>query len=176
MKLKYPEYLKDYAEKHKLKEFADINPLLETFTDDSNKIVLKIDIESTCTLAKLMDLKESLSTILGIKRRALRILDVKDGCVQATFLIPAHIAAVIFASGRKFTLEEEEKFQALSIVWLEYKDTVFIFREDHFIINHQKMDQIQSTGMCSTKYVISQVITFLYHRSQDHCLTGVRQL
>lgn len=78
-RLNYPQHLKDYVKKHKLTEFIDINPKLKTFSDTSKEVILKLDIDSTCSSAKVVDVKEALANILGLKSAALRILDIKKG-------------------------------------------------------------------------------------------------
>ena len=54
-KMKYPEYLDAYIKKHNLSEFEEINPLLKDIECGTNEMVLKFDIEMTCSLAKLQD-------------------------------------------------------------------------------------------------------------------------
>ena len=129
-KLNYAEHIKEYAEMHKVSEFGDINPLLKTFTDKAKKITLKIDVESTCSLAKILDIKKFLSNILGIRKSALGILDIKKGCLLVTFVMPASLASNIFTSDKQFSVEEFQQFQSLSILWLECNGFKFDFRED----------------------------------------------
>ena len=129
-RLNYPQYLKDYVNKHKLSEFIDIiNPLLKSFTDSSKEIILKLDIKTTSSLAKLLDIKKSLANILGLKSAALRILDIKKGCVLVTLLLPAHLADTIFSTDRKFTTEEINQFRDLSILWLKCNGCTFEIHE-----------------------------------------------
>ena len=105
-KMKYPEYLDDYIKKHKLSEFEEINPLLKKFECGTNEMVLKFDIELTCSLAKLQDYTSNIADILGLRPSALRLLSIKEGCVVITLLIPASVADVIFSSNKVFTTEE----------------------------------------------------------------------
>ena len=126
----YPEHLVNYVKMHKIKEFASINPLLENFTDASKKMVLKVNIESTCSLAKLLDLQKALANVLGVRKSKLKLLNVKEGCVLVTMLMPASIADLIFTSDKKFTKEKVKEFQALSIMWLKCNGHTFDFTED----------------------------------------------
>ena len=147
-KLNYAEHLKNYAEMHKVSEFSDINPLLQTFTDKTKKITLKIDVESTCSLAKILDLKKSLSNILGIRKSALGILDIKKGCLLVTFVMPASLASNIFTSDKQFSDEEFQQFQSLSILWLECNGFKFDFRQDGY---HSQEESNQNL-MVPTKF------------------------
>ena len=120
--LNYPEQLKNYVNKHKLSEFIDINPNLKSFVDtlNSKELIVVMDVDSTSRLANVVDLKKAIAKILGLKRKAaLRIIDIKKGCVQVTLLIPALLADLIFICDKKFTEEEVKKFQALSITRLQ---------------------------------------------------------
>ena len=129
--LKYVKHLKEYVNKHKLSEFIDINPKLKEF-DKGKKIILKIDIETTCSITHIVDIRKSLARILGLKKSAVRIYDVKEGCIMVMLLIPTTTADVIFSSDKKFTTKEVKKFQALSILWLECNGRNFKFKEHNF--------------------------------------------
>ena len=118
--LKYEKHLKNYINKHKISEFVSINPLLKA-VDDADKVVLKIDIENTRSITHIVDIKKHVAKILGLKKSAVRIYDVKEGCVMVTLLIPTGIAEVIFNKDTKFTPENVKKFQDMSILWLECK-------------------------------------------------------
>ena len=122
--LKYPEYLKAYINKHKISEFVTINPLLKKFTA-STDLILKIDIESTSELGRIKNLKSAVADILGLKSAAIRLLDIKDGCVVVTFLIPTPLAEVIFNRETIFTEEQLAKLQALDILWLRCNGHTF---------------------------------------------------
>lgn len=52
-KLEYPKHLKDYMDKHKISEFVKINPLLKT-RKYTKELTLKLDVESSCRLAKYL--------------------------------------------------------------------------------------------------------------------------
>ena len=124
-KLKYPEYLEGYIKQHKLSEFMDINPLLKNFSDSSKKLVLKFDIEVTCGLAKMHEITKAVASALGLRKSALRILDVEDGCVVLSFLIPTPVADAIFTPEKKFTPQQVDYFRSLSLLWLKCDDRVF---------------------------------------------------
>lgn len=119
--LKYPVHLRAFIVKHKLSEFFEINPLLEDFTDPSKKLILKFEIDlSLCKLATIFDLKKRIADIMLLKHvSALRLLSIKDGCVECTFLIPTQVAEFIFAPGKKFSRSQVREFQELPILWLK---------------------------------------------------------
>lgn len=126
--LKYCEYVEAYIEKHKISEFVEVNPLLKPKIG-SKKLTLKYDIEYTCKLAKLFELKNSLAEILELNPSSLHIIDIKHGCVVVTFHIPASVADVIFTLNTFFTPEQEDKLRAASVLWLECNDYSFQFNE-----------------------------------------------
>ena len=124
--LKYAEHLEAYIKKLKISEFIEINPQLETLTK-SSKIFLKIDIESTSEVIQIKTLKSAVADILGIKSAAIRLLDIKDGCVAVTFQIPTPIVDAIFNKNTTLTEEQLEKLRAFSVLQLQYDDYLFDF-------------------------------------------------
>ena len=126
---KYPEHLKDYIKKHKISEFTNINPLKKEINANSTKMVLKIDIDSTSRLAKLVKLKSSIAGILRLNPTAIQLYDIKDGCVVATFLIPTPVAKLTFNADTVLTEEQEKKFQALNVLWLKCNEFIFVGKE-----------------------------------------------
>ena len=123
----YPQHLKAYLNSHKISEFVEINPLLKDFSDASKQMVLKVDIESTSELAKLERLRAAVAKILRLKPAALRLLDVQEGCVVVTFLIPSPVAEIIFSKHSVLTVEQVEEFRASKVIWLECNDRTFSF-------------------------------------------------
>lgn len=120
-KMKYPEYLEAFLKQHKVSEFMKINPLLKDLSNSSKEVTLKLNIESTCSLAKLKDLTKTIANILGISKSALRILDIKDGCVILKLLILTPILDAIFGSNC-FTSEQVQQFSSISVLWMECND------------------------------------------------------
>ena len=126
--LQYPEHLKAYIQMHKLSEFVERNPALEKYSS-AKELILKFDIKlSACKLATLLDLKNSIASILGLKPSALRLLTVREGCLVVKFLIPEFIAKKIFTEDKRFTLKEAQDFQHLSLLWLKCGNFEFPFR------------------------------------------------
>ena len=128
-KLKYPEHLDAYIKMHKLSEFEKINSVLKKFDCGSKKVVLKFDIEMTCNLAKLQDLTKAVANILGLRKSALRLLSIEEGCVIVTLLIPAPVADFIFRSDKIFSAEMIEEFQAQSLLWLVCNGSKYEFNK-----------------------------------------------
>jgi hypothetical protein len=122
--LKYPDHLKLYLKKHNASEFAEINPLLKKYSAASTELVLKMDIESTTSLSKIKRLKSHVAKILGLRSRTLRLLDIKDGCIIITFLLPTPVTELIFP----LTEEQVVELKALSVLRLECNNrTLFNF-------------------------------------------------
>ena len=124
--LKYPEHIQDYIEKHKVSEFVKINPLLKS-KNSFEKLTLKYDVEYTCRLAKVKELKNSIAEIMDLNPSALHIVDIKEGCIVVTFLIPASVADSIFTPDTVFTSEQEAELRAASVKWLKCKGYTFFF-------------------------------------------------
>lgn len=129
--LEYPHHLEDYIRKHKISEFTKINPLLKT-KNGSKELTLKYDIETTCTLAKIQDLKKSISQVLELSSSALEIVDIEEGCVIVTFLIPISVADALFKPEKVFTPRQEEGLRATSVLWLKCNGHTFPFGKPKF--------------------------------------------
>ena len=136
--LKYPQHLRTYINKHKLSEclhgFRDI-------TDGSSKLILKIDIEATSRLSKIIDIQSAIASILGMNFETLQLLNISDGCVVVTFLIPTHIAEIVFNKVTAFTGKQVQMFQAQSILTLECNSYTYSFVEKHCDDTDQKDEQ-----------------------------------
>ncbi len=117
---KYSGHLKAYLKNHEISEFIMINPKLESFTKDSEILTLKFNVALPNEITKVLDLKDAIAGILGVKSCALRLVSIKKGCVVVAFLIPATVANYIFASG--LTAKQEADIQAQSVLWLECGD------------------------------------------------------
>ena len=126
--LRYGEYLTAYVNKHKVSEFIQVNPLLKS-RDSSEKLTLKLDLQSTYRLAKVVELKESIAEVFKLNLTALQIVDLNKGCIVVTFLIPAHVADILFTTDTEFTPHQVDQFRALSILWIECNNLTFHFRK-----------------------------------------------
>ena len=126
-RLKYPKYLKDYVNMHKLSEFCIINPLLENYTDASEKLVLKFDFELTnCSIGKVKECTDIIARILDLRTTALRILSIEQGCVIVTVLIPAVSVDIIFPA---LSPKQCDDLKYRSVLWLECNDHIFDFEK-----------------------------------------------
>ena len=127
----YPKkHLKDFLKSHKISNFKDINPWLNKPEHSSTQLVLKLDIEVTAELSKFLDVHEAVARALGLNSAALRIIDIKDGCVIVTFLISPNVAKILFNEHTSLTEEQVEAFQALSALWLKCNGYSFYFQRD----------------------------------------------
>ncbi len=126
--LQYRKKLHAYIYKHKISEFVKINPLLK-HRNGSKELTLKYDIETTCNLAKVGELTKLIAEILDLSPSALHIVDIEDGCVVVTFLIPASVADAIFTPNTVFTSQQEGELQAASVLWLKCNGYTLDFTE-----------------------------------------------
>ena len=112
-----PDYLKDYANKHRLSEFLEINPKLKEIINTSNNILqIKFNTQESDKLINVLELQQSLAPLLEVKPSALQILNIEQGCVIVTFLIPPRVAEVAFQHVREFT---PEQLSRLSVKWIK---------------------------------------------------------
>ncbi len=123
--LRYQEHLNAYIKKYKISEFVQINPLLKQ-KNGSKELILKYDIETTCTLAKVSELTK---LIAEINPSALELVDIEDGCVIVTFLIPASVADAVFTPNTVFTPQQEDELRAAKVLWLKCNGYTFDFKE-----------------------------------------------
>lgn len=118
--LKYSEHLQEYLQKHRISDFAKINPGLEkTTTTGSEELVLKVNINRLDKISRVIDLKRIVADILHLKTSALRLMDIREGCVVVTFLVPGFVPDALFGNGKQLTETQLERFRALSIQWLK---------------------------------------------------------
>ena len=120
--LRYSDHLKFYIKQLNIKEFLKLNPELEKISATSKELCLKINMEETTKITQIKDLESSIAGILGLGLTPsdLKLIDVKEGCLILTFLIPAAIADNIFA--KKISADQIKKFQLLSILWIKCGD------------------------------------------------------
>ena len=127
-RLKYVDYFKAYALKHKISEFMEINQALKRKYVAPNEIVLKFDASLHESIHKVLGYKESLANILGTRTTLLRLIDVKKGCVVVTYVLPTDIARQMFTKEEWFTISQKEKLKDLSIIWFQYEDKRIYFK------------------------------------------------
>ena len=66
-----------------------------------------------------MKLKRAIAKILNINSVAFKLCDIKDGCVQATFLIPTTVAEIVFNELNFLSKEQVKQLQDLAVLRLE---------------------------------------------------------
>lgn len=143
-KLNYKNHLQEYVNNHKITEFSKINPLLRNFKDTSKELILKYDIKLTAQLGSLKEHKRAVANVMGLRSSVVRLLSIKEGCVNITTLIPSHIADYIFTSETTFTAEQKDEFQAHSLLWLECNGCTFKFEEKIETLSHSSGMPIHS--------------------------------
>lgn len=117
--LNYPEYLQEYIEKHRIAELAKVIPKLSpSNTQDTKEVILKLDIELTSKLTKIIDLKKEVARILNLMPFTIRLYSIEQGCVVVIFRLPSVVAENIFTTEKTFSCLEKEKFRSLSVLWL----------------------------------------------------------
>ena len=147
--LKYPEHLKAYIEKHKIKEFVKLypellNPKLQKLDNVSKELVIKFSVKRTQNLSTLKEVIGAVANILGIRPSTLRLCGVKKGCVLVTLLMPTSIADSLFTDSTVFSPEQECAFRAASVLWFECNGYKFDFRE------RSKKNQLQDSALGNT--------------------------
>lgn len=129
----YSAHLDDYVQKHKIVEFIKINPDLRVHHSDSTSTVtLKIDLDTLSPLKDILTIQIHFADILEINYSNLVLVDIKEGCVRLSFLIPASVAETTFAPNKTFTMEQIRALKELSIKWLICNDRCLHF-EVHYI-------------------------------------------
>ena len=125
----YPNQFDSYIRKHNVAEFVSINPTLEKFTEESSILTVKLDLAHKTKLSKVVDIKYCISRMLGMLPSALRIIGIREGCVELILGIPARAANNIFHRNATFLLQQQQ-FKNLSVMWLECNGLIFDFRGD----------------------------------------------
>jgi hypothetical protein len=127
----YLKHLNEYAKRHTISDLVDVLPKLhkctDKFTEASKTIVFKLNVKLSCKFAKVVDLKSALAKLLGFHPSAMRFISIEKGSILISFVVPFFAAEYIFYMDKKFSQQEKEQFQALSIVWLDYDNRKFNF-------------------------------------------------
>ena len=63
----------------------------------------------------MVNLKRTVATILRMRVSALRLIDIKKGCVEVTFLVPVFMPGVL----KTLTSEQVKQLQDLYIQWMK---------------------------------------------------------
>lgn len=125
----YSMHLWNYLRKHKISDFAKINPKLRD-VEDCSVLTLKMNIERVRDITNVIDLKRKVATILGMRASALRLMDIQEGCILVTFLVPALVPDVLFGDGRELTITQLKQLQDLSIQWMKCGEHMIKIRKD----------------------------------------------
>ena len=132
--MKYSEHLYEYLLKHELSHFTKINPRPEKLEqmkkgkleETSEKtLTLKVNSERLRRIAHVVNLKRTIATILGMKVSALQLIDIREGCVEITFRVPALAPGLLSLSPVQL-----KQFQDLSIERMKCGEHEVNFRQD----------------------------------------------
>ena len=130
--LKYPVFLQQYIEKHKISEIVAKLPKFEKCFGGYTEFTFKLDIDLAHKFSKLINIEKAIAKILGISPAAIILKNIEEGCVVVTTCIPTFLAEDIFshdqAHPKVFTQEEEDKFRSLSVLWLKCGHQTFVFK------------------------------------------------
>ena len=118
--LKYPAYLQKFIKEHTIAEIIYVDSKPVELTNASKEFGVKLNIEHTSTLAKLKDLQHAIARIMKWNISSLRIYDVREGCTEVKFLIPASLATATFThDGITIPANLKKKFIKLDVLCLE---------------------------------------------------------
>ena len=131
--LKYPVFLQQYIEKHKISEIISKLPTFEQCFGGYTEFTFKLDIDLAQKFSKLISIEKAIAKILGISPAAIIIRDIKKGCVVVTTCIPTFVAEDIFGHDQVnrevFTQKEKDQFRSLSVMWLKCGPQTFLFQD-----------------------------------------------
>lgn len=85
----------------------------------------------TCSLAKVDEFKEFIAEILDIDPSLFHIIDIKDGCVTTTYLIPTSVAKTVFSPNMMLSSEQRNQFKKTPILWMKCNGLTFDFQTNH---------------------------------------------
>ena len=127
-KLQYKNHFKLFVEKHKVSEFIAMNPVLAKYNDasDVKEVIFKLNMETfSCPLSRVRDITFSIAEILDLTPSSLRLLDIKDGCMEVTFLVPGYEADQLFSNNWKHIFEQSERLLAVSVSSVICSNSIF---------------------------------------------------
>ena len=88
--------------------------------------MLKIDA-IRCKLDRFLDIVRSVAKVMDLQPSMLLIYDIKESCVEVTFLIPKSVADSIFTHDKIFSEFQREEFRRLQVQLLECNGYCFEF-------------------------------------------------
>ena len=132
--LKYPVFLQQYIEKHKISEIVEKLTKFENCFGGYTEFTFKLDIDLAKKFTKLISIEKAIAKILGISPAAiiLKKFNIEEDGVVVTTCIPTFVAEDIFrhdqAHPKVFTQEEKNQFRSLSVLWLKCGHQTFVFK------------------------------------------------
>ena len=125
----YRKQLKRFFKKRRMSEFAMPlrcinNTYVTELTETHERIIMKLDLNDP-SWDDIVNLKESICTILEILPSALLICKVEDGCIKVTFCIPRMIVREIFKE--PLNVEQHEALTSTPVMTLSLMHENVIF-------------------------------------------------
>ena len=123
-KLKYPEKLHQYIEKHTVLELMEVHPTLNDpkYVDDTKKLVVILNVQQvTCQMREVVNIGQVVAHIMNLDQSQLLIHNIGGGSVAVTFLIPTLVAQRLFSGCQEciFSQEEIQQLQNVSVTMLK---------------------------------------------------------
>ena len=130
--LQYPKYFRNYIGKLNVKELIKFNPKLAKYCPEgSSELVIKLDVVHTTKISEIVNIKSCIAKNLKLNPFLLRIVNIEEGCVKVTVLLPTHVAEVLFHRDTTFTAHQIETFKDLSVMWLQCYGYTFDVKDDY---------------------------------------------
>ena len=120
----YHNHLKEFFEKRKLSEVPEHLSLSCCTYEGYEQVVMKLDLNDPI-LREIKNLKSRICEILEIMPSTLLISDIRQGCIEITFLIPVHISEYIF--GKPITDAQREALKAASVLKFTWRNKTEMF-------------------------------------------------
>ena len=127
---KYQEELTSFC-KRRISEVPNKNLILSS-DQTHEQMVVKLNI-SDPRLTIIKDLKIKICKVLSIEPWSLQIMEVKEGCVLVTFLIPIQISKCLFS--KSLTEAQREDLSNLSVLTLTCSNYGF---QEVFLVSESK--------------------------------------
>lgn len=115
----YHSYLKEFFEKRKLSEVPEDLSISNCTDETQEQLIMKLDLNDP-TLKEIKDLKFRICEILEIMPSTLLISEIRQGCVEITFLIPSHISEYVF--GRPITNVQCEALKSAFVLMFTWRN------------------------------------------------------
>lgn len=174
-KLQYAKHFESYIHSHNVSEFIDLHPCILNSScsnpEEAKELTLKFDYDITkCSLADVRAFKEIVATTLNVQPSALRLLDIREGCMEVTCLVPTQIADDIFTDDWKAVVEKLDKFQKMSLLSITCNNSTLVTKEKKLVPAGEVRPNLTTLGSSITGKI---GISKSRHSSGESCLTAL---